>query len=483
MMRSDDRPVILWLRRDLRLSDHPALTEACAGGRPVIPVFILNDQVAALGAAAKWRLGQGLEVFARVLAERGSRLILRRGPAQEVLQALIAESGAGAVHWTRAYDPISRERDGAIKSALKAQGIDARSFPGSLLFEPWTVQTGTGGPYRVYTPMWKAVRGRDVAPPLPAPGRMCAPAAWPVSDRLQDWALGTAMRRGAAVLAAHSAPGEAAAQDRLARFIDEGIARYEARRDIPGVKGTSGLSEYLALGEIAPQRCWHAAFAARERGGAGAETFLKELVWREFAYHLMYHSPQILTGNWRPEWDAFPWNTDRSDLRVIAWTRGRTGMPFVDAAMREMYVTGRMHNRGRMIVASYLTKHLMTHWRIGMDWFAEHLTDWDPASNAMGWQWSAGSGPDATPYFRVFNPESQLAKFDQEGLYRRTWIAEGQASPPDTALDYFRAIPVGWGFAPTDPYPAPIVSAQEGRRLALEAYHNRSVAGARDGKT
>ncbi|TDE35063.1 cryptochrome/photolyase family protein [Antarcticimicrobium sediminis] len=483
MMRSDDRPVILWLRRDLRLTDHPALTAACAGGRPVIPVFILDDQVAALGAAAQWRLGQGLEVFARTLADRGSRLILRRGPAQEVLQALIAESGAGAVHWTRAYDPISRERDGAIKSALKAQGIDARSFPGSLLFEPWTVQTGTGGPYRVFTPMWKTVRGRDVAPPLPAPGRICAPEAWPVSDRLQDWALGTAMRRGAAVLAAHSAPGEAAAQDRLARFIDEGIARYEQRRDIPGVEGTSGLSEYLALGEIAPQRCWHAAFAARERGGAGAETFFKELVWREFAYHLMYHSPQILTGNWRSEWDDFPWNTDRSDPRVIAWTRGRTGMPFVDAAMREMYVTGRMHNRGRMIVASYLTKHLMTHWRIGMDWFAEHLTDWDPASNAMGWQWSAGSGPDATPYFRVFNPESQLAKFDRDGSYRRAWIAEGQVSPPDTALDYFRAIPLCWGLAPGDPYPAPIVSAQEGRRLALEAYQNRSVAGAHDGKT
>ncbi|MDX2482250.1 MAG: deoxyribodipyrimidine photo-lyase [Pseudodonghicola sp.] len=483
MMRSDDRPVILWLRRDLRLSDHPALTEACAGGRPVIPVFILDDQVAALGAAAKWRLGQGLEVFARTLADQGSRLILRRGPAQEVLQALIAESGAGAVHWTRAYDPNSRERDGALKAALKAQGTDARSFPGSLLFEPWTVQTGTGGPYRVFTPMWKTVRGRDVAAPLPAPGRICAPEAWPLSEGLQDWALGAAMRRGAAAMAAHSAPGEAAAQDRLARFIDEGIARYEQRRDIPGVEGTSGLSEYLALGEIAPLRCWHAAFAARDRGGAGAEIFLKELVWREFSYHLMYHSPQILTRNWRPEWDAFPWNADRSDPRVIAWTRGRTGMPFVDAAMREMYVTGRMHNRGRMIVASYLTKHLMTHWRIGMDWFAEHLTDWDPASNAMGWQWSAGSGPDATPYFRVFNPESQLAKFDRDGVYRRAWIAEGQVTPPDTALDYFRAIPLHWGLVAGDPYPAQIVSAQEGRRLALEAYQNRSVAGARDGKT
>jgi len=477
-MTSDPRPAILWLRRDLRLADHAALTAACAGGRAVIPVFILDDQMAALGAAAKWRLGRGLEVFAARLEELGSRLILRRGPALEVLQALIDETGADAVHWSRLYDPAARERDAEIKSALKAQGIAAQSFPGHLLFEPWTAQTKTGGHYRVFTPYWKSVRHHPVDDLLPAPRALPGPERWPASDRLEDWHLGAAMQRGAAVLERYSNPGEAAAQARLDRFIDAGIGEYQAHRDFPGIDGTSGLSEYLTLGEISPRRCWHAGMRAREAGAAGAETFLKELAWREFATHLMYHDPHILTDSWRREWDAFPWNTDAEAPRVTAWKQGRTGVPFVDAAMREMYVTGRMHNRGRMIVASYLTKHLMSHWRIGMDWFADCLTDWDPASNAMGWQWSAGSGPDATPYFRVFNPETQAQKFDRDGAYVCAWIAEGQGNPPRTALDYFRATPRRWRLSPEDPYPQPIVSAAEGRRIALEAYENRDFGAA-----
>lgn len=475
-MSTESAPVILWLRRDLRLADHPALAAACASGRPVIPVFILDDRMQALGTAAKWRLGQGLEVFAAALERIGSRLILRRGPALQALLALWTEIGAGAVHWTRAYDPAARARDAEIKAALKAQGIAARSFPGHLLFEPWTVETGTGGFYRVFTPYWKALRGRAVDPLLPAPDRLAAPESWPAGDRLADWALGAAMRRGAAVVAAHTRAGEAAALARLDRFVAGGLAEYHDRRDFPGVEGTSGLSEYLALGEIAPHRCWHAGLRAGEMGAEGAETFLKELVWREFAYHLMFHTPQILTANWRPEWDGFPWNTDPQHPHVVAWQRGRTGVPFVDAAMRELYVTGRMHNRGRMIVASYLTKHLMTHWRIGMDWFADCLTDWDPASNAMGWQWSAGCGPDAAPYFRVFNPDTQAKRFDPDGAYRRGWIAEGQESPPQGALDYFRAIPLSWRMAATDPYPAPLVSAETGRQAALAAYRARSWA-------
>ena len=474
-MVRDDRPAILWLRRDLRLADHAALTAACDGGRAVIPVFILDDQMQALGAAAKWRLGRGLEVFGARLAGLGSRLILRRGPALEVLQALIAETGAAAVHWTRAYDPAAQARDSAVKSALKAQGIAARSFPGHLLFEPWTVETGSGGHYRVFTPYWKSVRARGVDPLLPAPDRLSAPGSWPASERLEDWHLGAALRRGAAVLEGYCAAGEAAAEARLDRFIAEGIGRYQERRDYPGRDATSGLSDHLTLGEISPHRCWHAGLRARDAGAAGAETFLKELAWREFACHLMYHDPHILTDNWRRDWDGFPWNADAADPRVIAWKQGRTGMPLVDAAMREMYVTGRMHNRGRMIVASYLTKHLLTHWRIGLAWFADCLTDWDPASNAMGWQWSAGCGPDAAPYFRVFNPETQAQKFDPNGGYRRAWIAEGQADPPATALDYFRAIPMRWRLSPEDPYPEPIVRAAEGRQIALDAYRNRQA--------
>ena len=476
-MASENTPVIVWFRRDLRLSDHAALRAACDAGRPVIPVVILDDLAAGLGAAPKWRLGEGLAALQAQLAELGSRLILRRGGALEVLRSLIAETGAGAVYWTRLYDPDAQARDRAVKSALTAEGIAARSYPGHLLFEPWTVETKTGGYYRVYSPMWRAVKDREVDSPLAPPGRIAAPDRWPRSDRLADWTLGAAMRRGAEVVGAHTRAGERAALDRLARFLEGGIDRYKERRDHPGVEGTSGLSEYLSLGEISPHRCWHGAMRAREEGKAGAEPFLKELVWREFAYHLMYHSPHLLRGNWRPEWDAFPWQEDRDHPNVRAWQMGRTGVPFVDAAMREMYVTGRMHNRGRMIVASYLTKHLMTHWRIGRDWFAEHLTDWDPASNALGWQWTAGSGPDAAPYFRVFNPETQLEKFDRDGAYRRAWIAEGQGSPPDTALDYFRAVPESWHLSPDDRYPAPVVDVGEGRRAALAAYESRSFAG------
>ncbi|MDK3018529.1 cryptochrome/photolyase family protein [Pseudodonghicola flavimaris] len=477
-MRGDVKPVILWLRRDLRLADHPALTAAVAEGAPVIPVFIRDEQVEALGAAPRWRLERGLEVFARSLAARGSRLILRQGPAAEVLDALIAETGAGAVHWTRAYDPGARDRDGAIKSDLKARGIAARSFAGHLLFEPWTVSTGAGGFYRVFTPYWKAVRGRPVGPLLPPPEHLPAPDRWPASDALEDWQLGATMHRGAAVLARHTEAGEAAAQARLDRFCDAAIAQYQDRRDFPAEPVTSGLSEYLSLGEISPYRCWHQAQRQRDQlGGSGPETFLKELAWREFAYHLMFHSPHILTGNWRPEWDDFPWREDPGAADVLAWKQGRTGVVFVDAAMRELWVTGKMHNRARMIVASFLTKHLMTHWRVGQAWFEETLTDWDPASNAMGWQWAAGSGPDAAPYFRIFNPDTQLKRFDPDGAYARAWIAEGQKSPPETALDFFQAVPRRWRLAPGAPYPDPVIELGEGRKRALAAYESRKSMG------
>jgi deoxyribodipyrimidine photo-lyase len=470
---TDLTPIILWFRRDLRLADHPALTAACASGRPVIPVFIHDDTIETLGAAAKFRLGRGVEVFASALAGQGSRLILRRGKALDVVKSLVAETGAGAVFWSRAYEPAGQARDAAVKAALRAGGVEARSFAGHLLHEPWTVQTGTGGFYKVFTPFWNAVRGRDVPGLLPAPPRIMAPAVWPVSDAVSDWTMAAAMRRGAAVLAPHLVVGEAAARDRLERFIAVRVADYRAARDLPGVDGTSGLSENLTYGEISPLTCWHTGMRAMQDGKAGAETFLKELVWREFAYHLTHHSPHILTQNWKPDWDTFPWNTNALSPDVKAWQQGRTGVPFVDAALRQMYVTGVMHNRGRMIVASYLTKHLMTHWKIGLEWFADCLIDWDPASNAMGWQWAAGSGPDAAPYFRIFNPVSQLEKFDPRGIYAKTWIAEGQRNPPATALSYFDAIPHNWKLSHADPYAAPIVDLAQGRTRALQAYADR----------
>ncbi|MFO7757992.1 MAG: deoxyribodipyrimidine photo-lyase [Roseovarius sp.] len=471
---TDTSPSILWLRRDLRLSDHPALRAACADGRPVIPLFIHDDSVARLGAAPAWRLGLSLEDLSDTLAGRGSRLILRKGDARDTLLALIEETGATRVHWSRLYDPESIARDTAVKAALKERGVTAISHNAHLLFEPWTVETRQGGFYKVYTPLWRAVKDRDVPYPEAAPSGIPAPVSWPASESLTDWALGAAMHRGAEVCLSYQCVGEAAAQQRLASFVDGAIRDYATARDLPATTGTSNLSENLTHGEISPRQCWHAGLRALHDGADGAETWLKELVWREFAYHLTYHTPRIITANWREEWDAFPWNEDASRPEVIAWKQGRTGVPFVDAAMREMYVTGRMHNRGRMIVASYLTKHLMTHWKIGHDWFAECLTDWDPASNALGWQWAAGCGPDATPYFRIFNPETQIKKFDPDKIYIHRWIAEGTAAPTATALSYFDAIPRNWGLSPTDPYPEPVVGLQEGRRRALAAYENRN---------
>ncbi len=472
-MTGDMRPILLWFRRDLRLADHPALAAAAVTGRPVIPVWIHDEVVVRFGAAPRFRTGLAVEAFGKALAAKGSRLILRRGRALEVLERLVAETGAGAVWWTRAYDPDAKARDTGVKAALKANGLDARSFPGLVLFEPWEVETGTGGFYRVYTPMWNAVRDRDVEACLPEPGRIAGPDVWPASEALADWRMEAAMNRGAAVAAAHQSVGEAAARARLDGFVARRIGAYKAERDFPSVDATSGLSENLTYGEISARTCWHAGWKAHDEGQAGAEHFLKELVWREFAHHLVHHTPAITSANWKPDWDAFPWNTDGTP-KVRAWQQGRTGVPFVDAAMRQMYVTGTMHNRGRMIVASYLTKHLMTHWKIGLYWFADCLTDWDPASNAMGWQWTAGSGPDAAPYFRIFNPESQLVKFDPDLAYPRRWIAEGQRRPSETALSFFDAIPRSWGLSPSDPYPAPIVGLEEGRARALEAYGARS---------
>jgi deoxyribodipyrimidine photo-lyase len=471
---TDTTPTILWLRRDLRLSDHPALTAAIERGGPVIPVFIRDKLVDDLGAAPKWRLGLSLADLDKRLRDKGSRIVFRSGNPADILLDLARKTGAGAVFWSRAYDPDSIERDKHVKTALKDVDIEAESHTGHLLFEPWTVETKAGGFYKVYTPMWRAVRDRDVAAPLSAPSNIPAPESWPDSEALDDWKMGAAMDRGAEVCLPHQRVGEKAAHGRLGWFTGHAIGDYKKNRDFPAEDGTSGLSENLTYGEISPAQCWHAGQRAlHEGGGKSAETWLQELVWREFAYHLIYHTPRIKDDNWREEWDSFPWNEDERRVDVKAWKQGRTGEPFVDAAMREMYVTGKMHNRARMIVASYLTKHLMTHWKVGQAWFDDCLTDWDVASNAMGWQWAAGSGPDATPYFRVFNPETQLDKFDPDGAYRRRWIAEGYSRPTKTALSYFEAMPRSWTIQPDNEYPERVIGLSEGRQRALEAYEAR----------
>jgi deoxyribodipyrimidine photo-lyase len=471
---TETSPILWWVRRDLRLADHPLLTAAVATGRPIIPVFIRDPLTDALGAAPKWRLGLGLAAFADRLAGVGSRFILRSGAAGDVLDRLLAETGATSVWWSRQYDPDTKVRDTAIKAALHARGIDARSFDGHLLVEPWTVATGSGGFYQVYTPFWKSVRDRAMPAPLAAPTHLAAPVSWPVSDNLAAWRMGAAMQRGAGIVAKHLQVGEGAARARLDQFIATRVNAYAEARDLLAEDAASGLSENLTYGEISPVALWHAGQGALARGAAGAETFLKEVVWREFAYHLMHHTPHLLHDNWRAGWENFPW-TGESDAS-LRWKQGRTGCQVVDAAMRELYVTGRMHNRARMLVASYLTKHLLTDWRIGRDWFAETLVDWDPASNAMGWQWVAGCGPDAAPYFRIFNPDTQAEKFDPKARYRNRWLHTRGPNPSPDAMDFFNATPNSWGLSPDDRTPAPLIDLAAGRARALQAYETKKTA-------
>jgi len=470
------QPLILWFRRDLRLDDNPMLAAAAQTGCPLIPVFVADDSVTTLGAAPRWRLGEGLRAFGKTLADQGSRLVLRKGRALEVLRGLVKEADATGVWWGRLYDARSRGRDAEIKQALRSDGTEARSFAGHTLIEPWQVETGEGGHYKVYTPFWKALSAHGVAEPFKAPSKLPAPDTWPASDSLADWKLGAAMNRGAKVVARHARIGSAAAEAKLDGFLDGPVDDYKAARDFPAGEATSRLSENLTLGEIGTRRVWWRTqrILEQDRGHRGAEHFLKELAWRDFAHHLIFHTPEIATGNWRPEWDRFPWRDDNDDAEC--WRRGLTGEPFVDAAMREMYVTGTMHNRARMIVASYLTKHLMTHWRVGLKWFEDCLIDWDPASNALGWQWVAGSGPDAAPYFRVFNPAIQAEKFDPDENYRHRFVAELTDKPGRDALSYFDAIPRSWKLDSGATYPEPLIDLKAGRQRALDAYERHRAS-------
>ncbi len=392
-----------------------------------------------------------------------------------MLCALIAETGARRVVWSRLYDSRSVARDRAIEARLGARDVAVETVNASLLFEPETVETKSGGGYKVYSPFWRAVRGQDVAVRLAVPCNLRPPDSWPCSDRLEDWRLGAAMNRGADIAARHARIGEAAAHDRLEAFVEEGIGSYKSNRNFPSLGSTSGLSENLTYGEISPGTVWHAGRHAMERTGqsAQAEHFVRELAWREFAYHLLWYTPRLETENWREGWDRFPWRGDNADAE--RWRRGMTGYEMVDAAMREMYVTGTMHNRTRMLAASFLTKHLLTHWRVGDAWFRDCLIDWDVASNALGWQWTAGSGPDAAPYFRVYNPETQAGKFDPDRGYRDRFIAEGREPPHPDALSFFEAVPRSWGLAPDQDYPPPVIGLAEGRARALAAYEKRGA--------
>lgn len=459
------KPILMWFRRDLRLRDHEALTAAAKTGKPIVPVFLCDELVESLGAAPKWRLGLGVAAFSKTLSEIGSKLILRRGPALEALRSLVAETGADVVYWSRAYDTDAIERDTGLKAGLIADGIDAQSFSGHLLYQPWEVKNKSGLHFKVYSPFWRSVSSSIVISEALKPVTcLNTPSTWPQSDDLDSWKLGGAMKRGAAVVAPHVCVGETAALDRLHTFIEQSSNTYKAKRDFPGGEHTSRLSENLTYGEISPRTVWHAGRAALENGAQGAEHFLKELVWREFAYHLMFHFRPLATANWKADWAQFPWQADGPDAE--RWRRGQTGVDFVDAGMRELYVTGTMHNRVRMIAASYLTKHLLTDWRVGRKWFEECLIDWDPASNAMGWQWVAGCGPDAAPYFRIFNPETQGEKFDADATYRNRFL---DVQRSEVAASFFDAVPESWNLTTSTKRPKPLISLADGRNRALSA--------------
>ncbi|MFV0373387.1 cryptochrome/photolyase family protein [Microbacterium sp.] len=419
---------LVWLRDDLRIADNPALHAAVARGEPVVVLFVLDEQspgIRPLGSAARWWLHGSLTALAATLAARGGTLVLRRGPAAIVVPDVVHEAGASAVFWNRRYGGPEREVDAGIKARLRADGLEAMSFAASLLHEPWTVRTGAGTPYAVFTPFWNAcLAAPPPRRPLPEPAEMPAPPPEVGSDDLDAWDLLPQRPDWAAGLRKRWSPGEPAAHDRLRTFLDEDSAGYDRARDEPAAEATSLLSPRLRWGELSPHQVWHAAIAA----GAPA-TFLRELGWREFAWHTLFHAPDLATRNLRPEFDRFPWPEPSAAARD-AWQRGSTGIALVDAGMRELWHTGFMHNRVRMVAASFLVKNLLVHWRHGETWFWDTLVDADPAANPFNWQWVAGSGADAAPYFRVFNPDLQRTKFDPDGAYVARWAAAPASLPP-----------------------------------------------------
>ncbi|HWU69505.1 MAG TPA: deoxyribodipyrimidine photo-lyase [Stenotrophobium sp.] len=467
---------ILWLRRDLRLSDHPALLAACQRHERVLPVYIHAPEEEAPwppGAASRWWLHHSLAALGDGLAALGASLIIRRGDSLATLRSLIAETGARAVYWSRLYEPASIVRDRRVKDALRSDGIEVESFNSALLFEPWTLKTGAAGPYRVFTPFWRNASARLGHPvPLAAPDRINTPEPLPPGLPLDALELrpGIAWDAG---FAACWQPGEAGAWAQLTGFCDQRLANYSSARDLPGSAATSSLSAHLHFGEIGPRQavaCVQAHLAGTDAPGtlASGEHFVRELGWREFAHHLLYHDPQTPdTPLYADKFARFPWRT-RSDHAgdLEAWQRGRTGIPIVDAGMRQLWATGWMHNRVRMIVASLLIKNLLIPWQEGARWFWDTLVDASLANNTLGWQWVAGCGADAAPYYRIFNPVLQSRKFDPQGRYLRRWLPELAALPDDVLHAPWQqpALLAGSG------YPLPIVDLAATRKRALSAY-------------
>lgn len=468
--------VIVYLRQDLRLADNPALRAAVASKRPIVLLYVLDEDAAgqwALGGASRWWLHHSLAALAKDLTRRGASLTLRRGQAEQVLREVIRETGAQAVFWNRVYEPDAVARDTALKDDLTKTGMEVTSYNGALLFEPWEVSTKTGKPFKVFTPFWRACLQKEWRGPAPAPKRLNGFDGKLASDRLDDWRLLPAAPDWARGFSDWR-PGEAGALKRLDVFIQERLRTYPEGRDQLAAEATSRLSPHLHFGEISPVQVRAAVDAAatkRPELQRGAEKFLSEIGWREFSTNLLFHWPGLPQENWRSAFDDFPWSRDAACLR--AWQQGRTGYPVVDAAMRQLWATGWMHNRARMIAASFLIKHLLIHWREGEAWFWDTLVDADLANNAASWQWVAGSGADAAPYFRIFNPVTQGVRYDADGAYVRRWVPElarlntGVIHQPWTAS---AAELADAGVVLGKTYPRPIVDHGAARARALAAF-------------
>tara|TARA_R110002020_G_scaffold36530_1_gene109897 strand:+ start:1058 stop:2464 length:1407 start_codon:yes stop_codon:yes gene_type:complete len=459
---------IAWMRNDLRLADNPALDAAIRSGGRVIALYIheKTPQTRPPGAAARWWLHSSLNALQADLSGINVELHIRAGDPAEIFADLLAAAPVASVFWNRRYAAGERAVDSAIKLQLRAAGVEVKSFAANLLMEPWDIMTGQGRPYSVFSPFWKTLRQRQIATPLACPAALAAkrPARVDVDYREPQWAE---------KLSGHWYVGEVAAQRNLADFLDHRIERYRDERDFPDSDATSNLSPHLRFGEISPRQIWQAAILTAEvspQKATAVEKFLSELAWRDFSYHQLYHRSDIANEPMQSKYADMVWRDAESDLR--AWQCGQTGLPIIDAGMRELWETGFMHNRVRMLVASLLTKNLLIDWRHGEKWFWDCLVDGDVASNPASWQWVAGCGLDAAPYFRIFNPVTQGGRFDAQGDYVRRWVPE-LASLPDKWLHNPWEAPAevlaAAGVQIGADYPAPIVDLKESRARALEA--------------
>lgn len=478
-------PALVWFRRDLRLADNPALHAAVRSGRPLHLVFIReNDPALRLsqGAAADWWLHHSLEALSTAIAGIGGQLVLRTGTAEQLIPDIARQTGAAEVFWNRADWPWLDERDRRIADTLSADDIRPRAFRATTLLDPAELLNGSGQPYKVFSAFWRAAQ-KILAPrpPLPAPDALMAADAID-GDALDDWSLRPGRPDWARGFSQRWTPGEDAARKQLEAFVADGLADYKTQRDRPDMFGTSRLSPHLGWGEISARTVWHRVQLQAERGAAfgAAEKYLAEIGWRDFAYYLVHHFGDLRETNFDRKFDHFPWRDNADGL--AAWQRGNTGVPMVDAAMRELWTTGWMHNRTRMIAASYLIKHIGCHWREGMRWFEDTLVDADPVVNAASWQWVAGSGADAAPYFRVFNPATQGEKFDPDGHYVRRWVPELAELPTrfiHAPWDAAQGELIRQGVELGRSYPRPVVDLKEGREAALAAFESmKAEAGA-----